>query len=87
MMPFPIDWEEFISGEIELSFALEKPAGKNGFIQIENGHFVKPNGERFRIWGVNLTGGACFPEKSVVPKTAKFLAAMGINAEIGRAHV
>jgi len=80
MIPFPIDWEEFPEGKIDLSFALEKPAGKNGFIQIENGHFVKPDGERFRIWGVNLTGGACYPEKQVAPKTAKFLAAMGINA-------
>ncbi len=80
MMPFPIDWEEFLSGEIDLSFALEKPAGKDGFIQIENDHFVKPNGKRFRIWGVNLTGGACFPEELVAPKTAAFLAAMGINA-------
>ena len=80
MMPFPIEWEEFVSGQIDLSFALEKPAGKDGFIQIKNGHFVTPKGERFRIWGVNMTGGACFPEKSVAPKTAKFLAAMGINA-------
>lgn len=80
MMQFPMDWENLPEGKINFSFALEKPAGENGFIQIKNGHFIKPNGERFRIWGVNLTGGACYPEKEVAPKTARFLAAMGINA-------
>ncbi len=80
MVPFPIDWEEFPNGEINLSFALEKPAGKDGFIKIENGHFVKPNSKRFRIWGVNLTAGACFPEKTEAPKVAAFLSAAGINA-------
>ena len=80
MSAFPMDWEGFSSGKINLSYLLEKPAGEKGFITIEKGHFVKPNGERFRIWGVNLTGGACYPEKTVAPKTAAFLAAMGINA-------
>lgn len=80
MIPFPIDWEGLTEAEFNLSFLLDKPAGKDGFIKIENGHFVKPGGERFRIWGVNLTGGACFPEKPDAPKVAAFLAAMGINA-------
>ncbi len=80
MSAFPIDWEGFSTGEINLSNLLEKPAGEKGFITVKNGHFVYPNGERFRIWGVNLTGGACYPEKTVAPKTAAFLAAMGINA-------
>jgi hypothetical protein len=80
MVPFPIDWEELASGEINLSFLLEKPAGKNGFIKIEEGHFVTPGGKRIRVWGVNLTGGACFPEKPEASKVATFLAAMGINA-------
>ena len=79
-VPFPMNWEEFPGGKINLSYLLEKPAGKDGFIRIENGHFVKPDGERFRIWGVNFTGGAAYPEKSVASKTAEFLAAMGINA-------
>jgi len=80
MVPFPIDWEELASGEINVSFLLEKPAGKNGFIKIKDGHFVTPGGKRIRVWGVNLTGGACFPEKPEAPRVASFLAAMGINA-------
>lgn len=80
MVPFPIDWEQLSDAEFNLSFLLDKPAGKEGFIKTEGGHFVKPNGERFRIWGVNLTGGACFPEKKEAPKVAAFLSSMGINA-------
>ena len=80
MVPFPTDWEKLSAAEFNLSHLLEKPAGKDGFIKIEEGHFVKPNGRRFRVWGVNLTGGACFPEKKDAPKVAAFLSAMGINA-------
>ena len=80
MQPFPFDWEGIANGEINNSFLLDKPAGQKGFIQIQDGHFVKPNGDRFRIWGVNVTGGACFPEKTEAPKVAEFLSHMGINA-------
>lgn len=79
MTPFPVDWEKLANAEFSHSDLLDKPAGKNGFIRVEGGHFVKPNGKRFRIWGVNVTGGACFPEKKDAPKVASFLSAMGIN--------
>ncbi len=77
---FPVDWEKLPDGKINLSFLLNKPAGENGFITIRDGHFVTPEGKRLRIWGVNLTAGACFPEKRDAPRVAGLIASLGINA-------
>lgn len=79
MVPFSIIWENSKDSKLNLSFMLERPAGKNGFISIKEGHFVKPTGERFKMWGVNLTGGACFPEKKDALLVAAYLARFGIN--------
>lgn len=80
MVSFPVDWEKLPSGAVNLSYLLDRPAGRNGFITIRDGHFVQPGGERFRIWGVNLTGGACYPEKEDATRVAEMLASLGINA-------
>jgi hypothetical protein len=44
-----------------------------------DGHLVKPDGKRLRIWGVNFTGAACFPEKEDAPAVAQHLARHGVN--------
>lgn len=80
MISFSMDWENFSTGELDLSFLLEKPAGKDGYLRIRNGHFYTPLGKQFRIWGINLTAGACFPEKNEAPKLARYFAALGINS-------
>ncbi len=79
MQPFTIDWRGNQDALPDLSLLLDAPAGKNGFIRTESGHFVKPNGERFRIWGVNVTGSACFPSKKDAPVVADHLARFGVN--------
>jgi hypothetical protein len=79
IVPFPMDWEQFSQGDLDLSFLNDKPAGKNGFILIKEGHFYTSSGKRFRIWGVNLTGGACFPEKKDAVKVALYISKLGIN--------
>lgn len=80
LVPFTMKWENSQDSKLNLSFVLEKPAGKNGFITIKDGHFCKPNGERFKIWGVNLSWGACLPEKKDAAAYAAFIARFGINA-------
>ncbi|MCF8225146.1 MAG: hypothetical protein K9J30_04630 [Bacteroidales bacterium] len=80
LITFQHDWEKVAGGALNLSFQLDKPAGKDGFPELKGGHFYTPSGERLRIWGVNLTGGACYPEKEDAPKVAELLAALGINA-------
>ncbi len=80
LKPFALQWEESATSPLNLSFLLEKPAGKGGFITSKGGHFVRPSGERFKIWGVNLVFGACFPDKADAPKVAAYLARFGLNA-------
>ena len=79
MEPFTIDWRQNSDSLVNLSFLLDAPAGKDGFIRIRNGHLAKPGGERFRIWGVNFTAASCFPSKENAPIAAEHLARFGIN--------
>jgi hypothetical protein len=79
MKLFSMDWRDNSDSLVNLSFLLDAPAGKDGFIRIENGHLVKPDGGRFRIWGVNVTGAACFPSKEDAPVVAEHMARFGIN--------
>jgi hypothetical protein len=79
MKPFAMDWRDNSDSLVNLSFLLEAPAGKDGCISIKNGHLVKPDGERFRIWGINFTGGACFPSKEDAPIIVEHLARFAIN--------
>ena len=77
--PFAMEWRGDAAPAVDLSFLLDAPAGKNGPVRIADGHLVKPSGERFRIWGVNVTGSACFPSKAHAPLEAAHLARFGIN--------
>ncbi|MBN2327817.1 MAG: hypothetical protein JXR73_11745 [Candidatus Omnitrophica bacterium] len=79
LAPFSIDWQANPDSAVNMSFLLDAPAGKDGFIRIENGRFVKPNGERLRIWGINFSSNACFPAKEDAPKVAEYIARCGIN--------
>jgi hypothetical protein len=80
LTPFSMHWENSSNSKLNLSFLLDKPAGKTGFITTRDGHLAKPSGERLRLWGVDLTGGACFPEKKDAPLVAAYLARFGMNA-------
>jgi hypothetical protein len=79
LKPYDIDWRTGNQTEFNLSGILDKPAGAAGFVQIKNGHFFTADGKRLKIWGVNLTGGACFPEKEDAPRIAAFFARYGLN--------
>jgi len=78
-LPAPANWDTSAVPAVDLSTFLDKPAGAHGPITIRDGHLVKPDGSRWRIWGVNFTGGACFPEKEDAPRVAQHLAHLGIN--------
>lgn len=68
---------------VDLSFLDDAPAGKEGFIRIRDGHFVKPDGTRIRFWGVHLTdwspGSVLLPPKEDIPMWAGTLAHFGVN--------
>jgi hypothetical protein len=67
----------------DLSFLSDRPAGKDGFIRIQGGHLVKPDGKRIRFWGVHFTdwspGSVEIPPKEDMPMWAATLARFGAN--------
>jgi hypothetical protein len=83
LKPFTIDHRAADGSVVNLSFLLEAPAGKNGYIQVKDGHLVTPKGKRFRIWGVNITQVAPesihFPPKQDAEFWAATLARLGVN--------
>ena len=79
LVPCPIDWDSPEPQLVDFSGLLEAPAGAKGFIRVEGGRLVKPSGSRFRIWGVNITAGFCFPSHEQSEAMAEDLARLGIN--------
>jgi hypothetical protein len=81
--PFSVNHHERIDSPADVSFLLDAPAGRDGFITVRDGHYIKPDGTRFRIWGVNLTGwtrgSTLLPPKDEAPLWAAELARFGIN--------
>ncbi len=69
---------------LDISFLLDAPAGKHGFIQVKDGHLATGDGRRFRFWGVNITdwsaGSRQIPSKEDAEFWAATLARFGINA-------
>lgn len=70
--------------DISFVFADEKPAGKHGFLKADGDKFRFEDGTLARFWGVNLNGGANFPEHDYAEKLARRLAQAGCN--IARFH-
>ncbi len=68
---------------VDISFLLDAPAGKHGFIQVKNGHLATSDGQRIRLWGVNITdwskGSRQIPSKQDAPFWAATLARFGVN--------
>ena len=71
------------SSRIDLSGLHEKPAGRTGFLSARDGHIVRPDGTRQRLWGVNITdwtpGSVQIPDKDDAEFQARTLARAGVN--------
>jgi hypothetical protein len=83
--PYVIDHDNSVGSPADVSFLLgSEPAGASGFVTEKDGHLVEGDGERLRIWGVNLTGwtrgGTMVPPKDQAEKWARIMARNGINA-------
>ncbi len=63
----------------DLSALNPGPAGADGFVRVQDGHFADGKGRRLRFLGVNLTATACFPDKAAAPKIAAHLRKLGFN--------
>jgi hypothetical protein len=85
MVPFTIDHRraQASPSPVDVSFLLDAPAGKHGFIQVKDGHLAAGDGQRIRFWGVNITdwskGSRQIPSKEDAPFWAMTLARLGVN--------
>lgn len=79
--PYEMLWK-FEGGTVfaDLSFLLDAPAGRDGFITVKNGRLADGTGRRFRLWGVNFSFTANLPDKENAPLVAAHLARFGINS-------
>ena len=83
LRPFVMDHRAGGSSPADVSFLLDGPAGRDGFIRIQNGHFAKAKGQRIRFWGVHITdwspGSVEIPPREDAPMWAATLARFGVN--------
>ncbi|MDR2674504.1 MAG: hypothetical protein LBC18_06450 [Opitutaceae bacterium] len=77
LFPFLISYDA-PDNAANMSHLLDAPAGKHGFVRVENGHFVNDKG-RVKFHATNLTGPANFPTHEQADKLAARLARFGIN--------
>lgn len=83
MQPFALDPRQGGESVVDLSFLLDAPAGKRGFVHVADGHLVTGDGKRLRLWGVNVTdwskGSVMLPPKEDSAVWAATLARFGVN--------
>ena len=83
LAPFAMEHRKADRSSLDLSFLLDVPAGKHGFVRVRDGHLARGDGTRLRLWGVHLTdwsrGSVLLPPKEDAPTWAGTLARYGIN--------
>jgi hypothetical protein len=83
LQPFPVNHEQRVDSAADARFLLDGPAGKHGFIQARDGHLYRGDGQRFKCWGVNLTGfstgSALLLPHEEAREMAAELARLGVN--------
>src|ERR1700723_370206 len=85
LQPFTIDHRRALHAHspVDVSFLLDAPAGKHGFVRAQGEHLVTGDGKRIRFWGVNVTdwskGSIMIPSKEDSALWAATLARFGVN--------
>ena len=77
LFPFTVAYDAG-SNVTNVSSWLERPAGKHGFVRVEDGRMVTDAGP-IRFWGTNLCFEACFPSHEQSERVAARMARFGIN--------
>jgi hypothetical protein len=86
MAPFTMDHRRgaLSDSPVDVSFLLDAPAGKHGFVKVQDGHLATGDGHRIRFWGVNITdwsrGSRQIPSKDDAAFLASTLARFGVNS-------
>jgi hypothetical protein len=79
LVPFAPPWDDSAPGPTDQSGTLRAPAGELGRVHVRDGHLYTGK-ERLRLFGTNVTAGACFPDHDTAEKVAARMAKFGFNA-------
>ena len=79
LIPFTLPWDDDAGGITDLSSYNHTPAGKFGYISVDQNAHFSVGGERIRFWGVNITASSCFPTHAEAEAIAARLAKFGFN--------
>lgn len=79
LIPFSPPWDDTTPGPTNISGTLDKPAGKAGFVEVRDGHLYAGQ-QRLRLFGINCTAAADFPDHHTADKLAARMAKFGLNA-------
>jgi hypothetical protein len=79
LIPFAPPWDDVAAGPSDISGTLDKPAGKAGFVHVNDGHLYSGR-QRLRLFGTNFTAAAGCPDHATAEKVAARLAKFGLNA-------
>jgi len=71
--------DDFNRTPVDVSYLLDPPAGKHGFLTVKDGHFYFADGTRARFWGTNIYSPSTFPGKKDAEVMASRLAKFGCN--------
>jgi hypothetical protein len=86
MVPFTMELRRgaVMHSPVDVSYLLDAPAGKHGFVQVKDGHLATADGHRIRFWGVNITdwskGSRQIPAREDAAFVAGTLARFGVNS-------
>jgi hypothetical protein len=77
LFPFVISFDA-PKNATNIAHQLDAPAGKDGFVRVQDGHFVTDKG-RIQFWGTNTCSVTNFLEHDAADRMADRLARFGIN--------
>jgi hypothetical protein len=80
------EWYKFapqadsVNCSVNMSDWLEAPAGKHGFLQIDNDKLVFENGNAVKFWGVNINSKKPYIPNEEVHQWVDYLSKFGVNS-------
>lgn len=79
LVPFVLPWDDGADPPMAPAPGERPAAGSLGPARVQDGHLFAGN-TRLRLFGVNVTAGACFPSRDRADAIAARMAKFGINA-------
>lgn len=74
-----VDADDVEESPLDISFILEPPAGRHGYVMAKDDKFYFEDGKEARFWGINIVSEQAFPTHERAVYIAKRLAQMGVN--------